>query len=201
MCSDRTMSNQRAELLSAALSYLAKHGIADMSLRPMADELGTSPRMLLFYFGSKEGLIGAVMDELHARLRNSFIKEAQRQPSEPKHPPIKRFWKWAMSGDNSDHLRLLYEMQVIAAQNPAEYESYLKRNSADWQSVALEHLSDAVRSPVMATLCVAVFDGLFLEFMSTGQRGRLAKALDLFVELANSRFHAPAGREDKVQKT
>lgn len=194
------MSNQKADLLNAILSYLAKHGVADMSLRPMAGELGTSPRMLLFHFGSKEGLIRAVMDELHARLQASFVDEVRRRPGEPKLPPIKRFWEWAMAGDNSDHLRLLYEMQVIAAQNPAEFQRYLERNSADWQSLALEQLSDAVRSPVMATLCLAVFDGLFLEFMSTGQRDRLGDALDLFVELANGSFHAPADQEVKVQK-
>jgi AcrR family transcriptional regulator len=194
------MSNQKADLLNAILNYLARHGVADMSLRPMAGELGTSPRMLLFYFGSKEGLIQAVMDELHARLQASFVNEVQRRPGEPKLPPIKRFWEWAMTGDNSDHLRLLYEMQVIAAQNPAEFQRYLERNSADWQALALEQLSDTVRSPVLATLCVAVFDGLFLEFMSTGQRDRLSDALDLFVALANGRSHAPADQEVKVQK-
>jgi len=180
------MSN-RTQLLDAALKYLAAHGVANASLRPMADALGTSARMLLFYFGSKDGLLRAVMEELHARLRASFIEEVHREPDEPLRPPLKRFWDWATTSENSAYLRLLYEAQVIAAQNPAEYRPHLEGLSADWQALALSELSRTVRSPAMATLCVAVFDGLFLEFMATGDVGRLTGALDLFIELATRR--------------
>lgn len=174
----------RPELLDAALRYLAAHGVANASLRPMADALGTSARMLLFYFGSKDGLLRAVMEELHVRLRASFLEEVHREPGEPPRQPLKRFWDWATTGDNIAYLRLLYEAQVIAAQNPSEYRPHLEGLSADWQALALNELSEAVRSPAMATLCIAVFDGLFLEFMATGDIGRLTGALDLFIELA-----------------
>jgi AcrR family transcriptional regulator len=178
------MSN-RSELLDAALAYLAEHGVANVSLRPMADALGTSARMLLFYFGSKDGLLRAVMEELHARLRASFLDEVHRNPGKSPRQPLKRFWEWATIGDNSAYLRLLYEMQVIAAQNPGEYRRHLEGLSADWQSLALSTLSQAVRSPAMATLCIAVFDGLFLEFMATTDRDRLTEALDLFIDIAS----------------
>src|SRR5919197_617954 len=59
------MSARKAELLEAAYRYVLEHGLGDMSLRPLAAAVGSSPRVLLFLFGSKEGLIR----ELIARSR------------------------------------------------------------------------------------------------------------------------------------
>jgi AcrR family transcriptional regulator len=39
----------------------------------MAARLGTSPRILMFHFKSKEGLFQEVLQELHSRLRSSFF--------------------------------------------------------------------------------------------------------------------------------
>jgi hypothetical protein len=81
-------------------------------------------------------------------------------------------------------LRLLYEAQIIAMQNPAQYGPYLKKASSDWHSLALELMSASSRKDSMATLCIAVFDGLLLELMATGDRRRLAIALDEFIAIA-----------------
>lgn len=179
----------KSEMLDAALGYFVAHGLATSSLRPMAEAMGTSARMLLFHFDSKEGLIRAVLEELHARLRASFLKEIGKKRQDDLRPPIRRFWDWATQRKNSAYLRLVYEMQVMAVQNPREYGRYLKGFSSDWQNLALGVLTESVRSRAMATLCIAVFDGLFLEFMLSGERKRLGEALDHFVMLATS--HLP----------
>jgi AcrR family transcriptional regulator len=175
------MSSRKDELLDAAIAYVVETGVADLSLRPMAEALGTSARILLFHFGSKEGLLQAVFTAMQARLRASFAAMAAT-PSDV--VPLKRFWQWAIAKQNAPVLRTLYELQVIAVQNPDEYGRYLAQASVDWQQAALRALSPALRSGPMATLCIAVFDGLFLEFMSTGERARLTRALDHFIALA-----------------
>jgi AcrR family transcriptional regulator len=53
----------RAELLEKVVDYLLKHGLVDLSLRPLAAALRTSPRMLLYFFGSKEQLFGRGVDQ------------------------------------------------------------------------------------------------------------------------------------------
>lgn len=166
------------------LNYLFRHGIAKLSLRPLAAKLGTSPRMLMFHFKSKEGLLQETLGELHVRMLRSFRTMASAHPGSHPEPLLKRFWLWSASKENLPYLRLLYEMQVIAAQNPAEYGRYLRTMSTDWQAATLQFLSPSDRSEPMATLCIAVFDGLFLELMSTGQRARLTRALDHFIAMA-----------------
>src|SRR5579859_3466345 len=54
-------SPRRAELLELAYGYVLEHGVADLSLRPLAAAVGSSPRVLLFLFGSKAELIQAIL--------------------------------------------------------------------------------------------------------------------------------------------
>lgn len=178
------MSSRKTELRNAALRYLLEHGLAGVSLRPMALQLGTSPRILMFHFKSKEGLLQEIMEELHSRLRLSFLELSKS--SRHRVAPLKRFWLWAVDKQNFPYLRLLYETQIVAAQNPKEYGRYLIKASEDWQALAFQTLSDSLRSPAMATLCIAVFDGLMLEMINTGDRPRLTQALDAFIAMSST---------------
>ncbi len=53
-------SQARDRLLAAAVDQAMNGGIADLSLRELASAVGTSHRMLLYHFGSREGLLVAV---------------------------------------------------------------------------------------------------------------------------------------------
>jgi AcrR family transcriptional regulator len=183
------MSSRQAELRDAALAYLLRHGVANVSLRPMAAHLGTSPRILMFHFKSKEGLLQEVLQELHARLQSSFLKMSSREFNARPVAPLKRFWRWATRKENFPYLRLLYEVQIVAAQNPNEYGRYLKKVSLDWQLIVFQALSKSMRNKAMSTLCIAVFDGLLLELMNTGDRARLTRALDHFISMASASAH------------
>jgi AcrR family transcriptional regulator len=180
------MSSRKAQLRDAALAYLLAHGVANVSLRPMAAQLGTSARILMFHFKSKEGLLQDVLQELHSRLQSSFLRMRSVESGVRRLPPLKRFWHWAIRKENFPYLRLLYEVQIVAVQNPAKYRRYLKQVSLDWQAIVFPALSESLRSQEMATLCIAVFDGLLLELMNTGERVRLTRALDHFIAMASA---------------
>ena len=66
------MSKRKALLLESLIGYLVRRGIADLSLRPMAAAVGTSARLLIFHFGSKEQLLLEVLGELQSRLQHSL---------------------------------------------------------------------------------------------------------------------------------
>ena len=174
------MAPRKQEILEATLAYLVKHGLTDLSLRPLAAAAGTSARLLIYHFGSKEQLLAEVLDTLQSRLRESFAEVSAREDGEP---PLRTFWNWATSRRNFRSLRLLYELQILAAQNPESYGRYLVRNSWDWVELVRTALPPAERTDAMATLLVAVFDGLFLELVSTGDRRRTTEALDEFVRI------------------
>jgi AcrR family transcriptional regulator len=178
------MSSRKTELRDAALAYLLEHGVANVSLRPMAAQLGTSARMLMFHFKSKDGLLQEVLQEMHSRLQSSFSRMSSNKINARRVAPLKRFWQWATRKENLPLLRLLYEVHIVALKNPVEYRRYLKKVSLDWQAIVFQALSESVRSEAMSTLCIAVFDGLLLEMINTGDRPRLTRALDHFVSMA-----------------
>ena len=62
-------ASPRQQLLEAAVARVLAHGIGDLSLRALADELGTSHRMLIFHFGSKEQLWGEIVHAVERRQR------------------------------------------------------------------------------------------------------------------------------------
>ena len=79
-------SARRRQLLDAAYRYVLDHGLADLSLRPLAAAIGSSPRVLLFLFGSKDGLVAALLararaDELAVleRVRHAGATGADRR--------------------------------------------------------------------------------------------------------------------------
>jgi AcrR family transcriptional regulator len=184
-CNDCNIGPRKRQLLDGAVQYLLEHGVANLSLRPLAEALDTSPRILMFHFKSKEGLLQDVLAEVQLRLQDSFAAMAKRHVAGDGPALIVRFWKWASSAKNLPYLRLGYEVQIVAASNPAMYGRYLKRISKDWQSLTFAALREAERNESITTLCIAVFDGLFLELISSGDRARLTRALECFVDMAN----------------
>jgi AcrR family transcriptional regulator len=174
------MSKRKSELLDAAISYLVENGLADLSLRPLAAKIGTSARLLVFHFKSKEGLIEDVLDEVQARIQASFVTVAAAERRRPT-SPMKLFWLWATNKRNLPYLRLMYEVHFIAMQNPRVYARYLHQASFNWVELIESRLPDALRNKATATLCAAVFDGLVIELLSTGDLRRTTRALDQFV--------------------
>jgi AcrR family transcriptional regulator len=177
------MTRRKDQLRAAALDHLLEHGVASASLRPMAAALGTSARILLFHFKSKEGLLQEALEELQLRLQTSFASMVKTGPDRVS--PLKSFWRWAARPENSPCLRLLYEAQIIAIQNPAKYGRYLEQSSATWQAISVKAMSESLRSNAMARLCIAVFDGLMLEYLSTRNLRGTTQALDHFIALAS----------------
>lgn len=181
------MAPRKQELVEAAIRYLLEHGLADLSLRPLAAAIGTSARLLIYHFGSKERLLAEVLEAMQARLRDSFAAVLAARGQGPgqgqEEPPIKTFWNWASARRNFASMRLLYELQILAARNPKSYAHYLRRNSRDWIELVRTALPASERSAAVATVLVAIFDGLFLELMSTGDRRRTTEALDEFIRI------------------
>jgi AcrR family transcriptional regulator len=59
-------SARRGELLELAYAQVLEHGLGQLSLRPLAAAIGSSPRVLLFLFGSKDGLVRALLARARA---------------------------------------------------------------------------------------------------------------------------------------
>ena len=61
------MRNHRTDVVEKAIDVLDAYGLADLTMRRLASELGVQPSALYHHFANKQALLGAVADELLAR--------------------------------------------------------------------------------------------------------------------------------------
>jgi AcrR family transcriptional regulator len=172
------MGTRRDELLTRCQEYLLDHGVAEMSLRPIAAGVGTSARLLVYHFGSRDGLITAVMNGVRARLQGTLRRTVAR-PGFAK-DPLLAFWKASTQPDVLRALGLLLEVQVLALRNPRNYRHYLDETSTSWLQAIGEAVPESKHRVAVVTVCQAVVDGLILDLLSTGDRRRTTEAVAFF---------------------
>ncbi len=82
----------RQRLLDAAVDHVTEHGLSDLSLRTLAAELGTSHRMLIHHFGSKDGLWSAIVDEVERR-QQAMLVSSDVATEDSLEDGLLRWWK------------------------------------------------------------------------------------------------------------
>lgn len=194
------MATRKEVLLGELTDYLVSHGVADLSLRPMAAAVGTSARLLIFHFGSKDRLLTEVLESMQESLQHSFAELLRMEYVADGPAPLRLFWDWALKDGNFAQLRVLHQLHVLAAQDQKHYGRYLKKNSSSWIETVQSVLEPSQRSPLLATLIVAVFDGLFMEVMSTGDRRRATVAIDEFILMARKHTDRAAASKSTVRE-
>src|SRR5690242_3899430 len=165
-----TCMTTRDRLLAGAVEYVAEHGVGELSLRPLAAALGTSHRMLIYHFGSKEGLLVAVVREVERRQRETFtqIDVDGATPSEA----TRRMWRRLADPSLWPHERLFFEMYGQALQGRPGTEGLLEGIIDSWvetgtaMAVQMGIPADVARA--QARLGVAVIRGLLLDLLATG---------------------------------
>jgi AcrR family transcriptional regulator len=172
---------RRDALLRAAAAYLLKHGVAGMSLRPMAEAIGTSARLLIYHFGTKEQLLIESMGLIRVEARAGVEAMLRDAPLDGELGDlVRQFWRWCTSARNRPYLRLLFEVHGLALQYPKTYAGYLEGSVRHW----IELLTGALRPRLgrdaesVATLIVGTIDGLLMDYLSTGDLKRTSRALE-----------------------
>jgi AcrR family transcriptional regulator len=178
-----TASPRRVELLELAYRYALEHGVADLSLRPLAAAVGSSPRVLLFLFGSKAGLVQALL----ARAREdelALLDRARRiaaRPNENGDPlaVTAEVWSWLVADEHRSLLKLWvegYARSLIEPDGP--WGGFAASTVADW----LDVLGGATPDTVLCTLLLAVLRGAMLDLLATGDVERVSAAVSRQLE-------------------
>jgi AcrR family transcriptional regulator len=181
------VTDRRAELLDGATAWVIENGLATLSLRPVAKALGTSDRMLIYWFGSRGGLLAAIAE--HAGEGLSLAMPAV-DPTAP--PPTPRAWLdhcWALFSDPlvRPGLALLFELDALGARAPGPARDAARKTADRWIEVvdgALEALGvpEADRRPTTRVVAGAMV-GLILDDLVGDPGPRPDPELDLIGRL------------------
>jgi AcrR family transcriptional regulator len=179
-------SPRKRELLEAAYQYVLGSGLASMSLRPMAKEIGSSPRVLLFLFGSKEGLIRALL----ARAREDelrYLREARdsqgTRDGQGWREAGREIWSWLAAPAHRALLALWVEGYARSLLGePGPWAGFGADTVSDWLDLLARHQPAGQRDTPAAeaerTLLLAVLRGGLLDLLATGDVDRVTAAVE-----------------------
>ena len=191
-------SNRRAELLGEIVNYIVKHGLARLSLRPLAAGVKTSPRMLLYFFGSKEKLISEVLAEIRIRQRADFARAVSGSSSRKER--FLRAWNTWTAPRMERWGRFWFGVYGLALRNPEQFSEFLDRFIGEWLPPFQQAFTAAGFAPertgTLATLSLAAMRGLQLDLLASGERTRINAAFEELLRLLTL-----ASRDDASEGT
>src|SRR4051795_8815444 len=105
----------RERLLAARMGPVAGHGVGNLSLRRLASALGTSHRMLIYHFGSREGLLIEVIRTVEAQQRAALAQMLLDEDAPPAET-MRRMWRRLADPALWPNERLFFEVYAQALQ-------------------------------------------------------------------------------------
>jgi AcrR family transcriptional regulator len=176
------MTSPRERLLAAAIDYVAANGVSDLSLRQLATAIGTSHRMLIYHFGSKEGLFVELIKSVEQHQRDAL---GQLDDGSTLTEISRRFWERLSDPALWPHERLFFEVYGQALQGRPGTAGLLDGIVSNWVEPLTELLErHGVANPrADARLGLAVTRGLLLDLLATGDIDGVNAAVARFQEI------------------
>lgn len=192
-----TDDGARQRLLESVIGYVGEHGLGDVSLRTLATEIGTSHRMLIYHFGSKEGLLRAIVETMEGQQR-AVLAELLEDPDITVSELSRRFWKQLADPGLWPFVRLFFEVYVQALNGRPHAKPLLDAVLEPMFEPIIELHRRQGWSPkqarVRARLGVAATRGLLLELLATGDRRAADDVMNLMIELGELDLQRRPGR-------
>jgi AcrR family transcriptional regulator len=173
-----TTSQARERLLDAAVEEALNSGIVDLSLRELAAAIGTSHRMLIYHFGSREGLLTAVVREVERRERQHLVE------TELTVADALRLWEHLVDPSLRTQERLFFEIYSHALLGRPGTEGFLEEAIEGWIAPIAGAMTEAgveeATARAFARLGLAVTRGLLLDLLATGDVAGTTQAFRLY---------------------
>lgn len=173
--------HRRPELLVAATEYVLDHGIAGLTLRPLAKDIGVTITTLIRQFGSKEQLVAAVVRGIHHQLLTDLRNDPELVDRTPQ-GVLRTLWGRWLEPRRSREFGLMFEIYALALRAPQDYRWFLDTVVTDW----LRPISDALRAlghperqvEPTATAILALLRGLHFDLAATHDTDRVTAAFE-----------------------
>lgn len=164
-------------LLEACTDHALAHGLPDR-LGPLVTATGTSARMLLYHFGTRDALLRAVLDRARRRQLDAFADLLRARPDEPYTATLARAWASIAGPDGRPYLQMFGQLRPSEVQRL--WPNFRRAATTDWLGPLEEGLRRSGR-PELATLVLAVIRGLLMDLDATADADRVDRAFGDFL--------------------
>ncbi|QYJ05848.1 TetR/AcrR family transcriptional regulator [Nocardioides panacisoli] len=168
--------------MDRVIAVLVENGVGDASLRAVAAAAGTSHRMLIYHFGSREGLLTAVAEQLWRDQQQQLEELADATSNDPRTGA----WKyWTRVADQSALAPLVFELSAQAMHEAPWKHSLTEshRHMVEELAARLESVGHArTVSLTTSRMCGALMLGALWELRLTGDREAADATVRAFIE-------------------
>ncbi|MFD5056536.1 TetR/AcrR family transcriptional regulator [Streptomyces tendae] len=167
----------RDRILDACVDHALEHGLPDR-LEPLAAASGTSARMLIYHFGTRDALLRETLRRARRRQRDFFGELVSPRPDEPCPSTLRHAWRVMTGPAGRPYLTMFGRLRENAEQQL--WPGFGRESTTDW----LQPFEDGLRSigrPELATLVLAVVRGLIMDIETTGDVSRADRAFEDFL--------------------
>lgn len=180
----RPRSTARDDLLAAVVQHVAEHGVGDLSLRPLATAIGSSHRMLLFHFGSKEQLMVEVVRAVEAQQRASMAAVSEQSDLSVAEQ-MRQQWEGYLAPALRNNIRLFFEVYAAGLRGRPGTAEFMEEANGSWLHLAAAALApmSGQHADVDARMMVALTRGLLLDLAATDDVEGVDAAMRRFTDL------------------
>src|SRR3954447_19652536 len=168
---------RRAALLDALIEAFANGGVGGRSLRDVAEAVGTSHRMLLHHFGTRDELLLTIVEEVERR-QQTMLEDLPADPAEG----VAAMWADVRRPEMWPFERLFFECYARGAQGEEPFARMHPAAIDGWLD-AVDEQTGGAADRAMVRLGLAVIRGLLLDLVATGDAAGVDAAAHAFVEL------------------
>lgn len=168
------MDSARFQLLERILAEVSEHGLVDRSLRDVAEAIGSSHRMLNYHFGSRAGLVTAVVEAVEAAQRDLLV-ELSAEIDDPVEL-ARLLWQRTSAPEMRPFVRLFFEcVALTGGAGLTDPWITLSLEISDQLDVAMDE--DVLR------LGVAVTRGLLIDVLAADEASNATRAFERYLEM------------------
>lgn len=176
-------AGRRLELLELAREYVLDQGVSNLTLRPVADAMGVTIATVIRQFGSKDALLRAIVEDINTEL--ALELQAGSEPDvRSAEDLLWTLWReWSHDPRRRREFAVCFELYGLAIATPQSYGWFLDSVVAKWLDIIEVQLAQV---PVatsekrkVATLILALFRGLHLDLIATGDVDRVDATFEL----------------------
>lgn len=182
----------RDALLERVMDHFIAHGVGDVSLRALASEIGTSHRMLIYHFGSREGLLEAAVAQIWQSQLDAMADISREHPGDI----VENAWRyWTMLADRSAVAPFIFEVSAQAMHGALWSDSFRAGTEELVDGLARGIVGagvDSARALVLARLLMAVLRGSLWELRISGDRKAADAMVRAFLDAHSPELVSPA---------
>jgi AcrR family transcriptional regulator len=166
-----------------ARQYILEHGVATLTLRPLAEGIGVTIATVIRQFGSKDALLEAVVTDINATLVDDMRTDPRLRDQTP-HDLLHALWKqWLHEPARRREFAVCFELYGLAIAAPQNYQWFFDSVVADWLAIIEGRLDGlplaAEDKSALATAILGLIRGLHLDLIATGDTERVDRAFNL----------------------